>query len=475
MFNYLKLGVLFFLICTLLGCERDFAFKGGSEGLYFSVDTVRFDTIFTSIGSTTKHFKVFNPYDSDLTIDDIRLAGGSESMFRLNINGFPENSLKDLPLRSGDSLFIFVELTVEPTGSNAPIVVSDSILFYTKDHLQSVKLVAYGQDVILLRKETLKTQRFTKDKPYLIYDYLVVDSAETLTIEAGSKLHFYKSASLIVLGSLHVEGTKDAPVTFTGARLEDWYAEIPGQWDAIYLMPGSTNHLVNHAIIRNGTHGLVVDSIGIDGAEPLHLSNSRIEHITKQGLLAQTSSIITSNCVFGYCGGASVALTVGGNYEFYHCTIANYFNWAYRSEPALLLSNYFQDESGNFHTKNLNEALFSNCIIYGRANNEIILDFKQSDAPNNNVVKYRFDHSLIRTNASSVALSNNSNYRDVIINKDSNFIDAFNSKFQLDTLSVAKDYGDKVVGLRFPFDIMGNSRIDDDGPDVGAFERIEKK
>lgn len=457
------------------GCERDYIFRGGSEGLRFSSDTVMFDTIFTSIGSTTKHFRVYNPYGSDLTIDAISLAGGSDSKFRLNINGFPENSLRDMPIRAGDSLFIFVELTIDPTGGNTPFVVTDSILFYTRERVQSVKLIAYGQDVVLLRKEWLKTQRFTKHKPFLIYDYVVVDSAETLTIEAGARLHFHKNASLIVLGTLEVKGTRDEPVIFMGARLEEWYADKPGQWGYIHLMPGSKNHIIDYAHIRNGTMGIVVDSVGLNEAEPLYLSNTRIEHIAKQGLLAQTSAIVASNSVFGDCGSASVALTVGGKYEFYHCTIVNYFRWAYRSAPALLLSNYYTGKDGVVRTKDLESAFFNNCIIYGRAENEIGLDFRRIKGGGLDVINYRFNHSLIRSVANEDALSNTNHYRNVIVNKDPSFIAPFSFNFQLDTLSVAKDYGDDAIGRRFPKDILGNSRTDDVGPDLGAFERKEKQ
>jgi len=56
----------------------------------FSSDTVMFDTIFTSIGSATRNFRVINPYDTDLTIDLIKLAGGEDSKFRININGIPD-------------------------------------------------------------------------------------------------------------------------------------------------------------------------------------------------------------------------------------------------------------------------------------------------------------------------------------------------------------------------------------------------
>lgn len=474
MLRFFKILFIVTAITGAWGCERDYQFRGGSEGLSFSSDTIMFDTIFTSIGSTTQHFRVYNPYSSDLTIDAITLAGGDNSNFRLNINGFPENALTEMPVSAGDSLFIFVELTIDPNGSNTPFVVTDSILFYTRERVQSVKLIAYGQDVVLLRKEWLKTQHFTNEKPYLIYDYVVVDSTQTLTIEAGARLHFNKNASLIVLGTLEVEGTKDEPVTFTGSRLEEWYADKPGQWGFIHLMPGSSNHVINFANIKNGTMGIVVDSVGIDDSQPLLLSNTRIEHIAKQGLLAQTSSIVANNCLFGDCGSASVALTVGGNYQFYHSTIANYFNWTYRSTPALLLSNYYTDSNGNVRTIDLESALFSNTIIYGRLDNEIELDFQRPKGDDLDIINYRFDHSLIKSSASSSSLANTQYYNNVIINKDPKFIAPLDFDFQLDTLSVAKDAGDLEVGRNFPKDILGNYRTDDDGPDIGAFERKEK-
>ena len=49
-----------------------------------------------------------------------------------------------------------------------------------------------------------------------------------------------------------------------------------------------------------------------------------------------------------------------------------------------------------------------------------------------------------------------------------------NYVFELDTLSPAKDKGDKATGLLYPFDLKMVDRTKDDGPDIGAYERIEK-
>lgn len=471
-------------IAMVWGCERDYMFRGGTDGIAFSVDTVMFDTIFTSVGSATRHFRVYNPYGSDMTIDAIQLAGGEDSKFRINVNGIPEHSVDDVALRTGDSLFIFVEVTINPDANlDASFVVVDSVLFYTKERIQSVKLVAYGQDVVLMRKDSITSQTFTADKPYLIYDWLMVGEGATLTIEEGAHLHFYKGASLIVHkdASLIVNGTQENPVVFTGSRLEEWYADKPGQWGSIWLMPGSRDHVISYADIRNATYGLIVDSVGLNGEAPLLLSNTRIEHITNQGLVAQSSSIVAHNSLFADCGSASVALTLGGKYAFYHCTIANYYRWGYRSIPALLLSNYFVKDDNEPEILDLESALFSNCIIYGPNENEIGLDFQpkannktNEEAQKEFLLNYKFEHSLIKTTIKDEVLANKNHYNGVIVNRNPSFMDVSAYNYHLDTLSVAQDAGSTEIARRYPLDYAGNNRVDGMVlPDLGFLERIE--
>lgn len=466
-------------------CERDYMFRGGEEGIMFSSDTVMFDTIFTSIGSATRNFRVVNPYDTDLTIDLIKLAGGEDSKFGININGIPDPEVRDVHLRAGDSIYIFAEVTINPGDSSDPsFVVTDSVIFQTKERVQSVKLVAYGQDVVLLRKKTLGTQTLKADKPYLIYDWLIVDSASVLTIEEGAELYFYQGASLVVShgASLKVMGTRENPVLFTGSRLEEWYQDKPGQWNGISLMPGSKNHEINYAIIKNATVGLSVDSVGLKGGLPLRLSNTRIEHVSQQGLVAQASSIIADNCLFGDAGSASVALTYGGYYKFYHCTIVNYYKWkSYRNIPALLLSNYYIDKDRNKpEIRDMEEALFSNCIIWGANPNEIGLDFEPKNKEEGNgqkfIINYKFENSLIRTQLSADVLSDTKHFKEVIFNYNPAFVNYQSYNYELDTLSVAIDAGNLETARKYPIDYMGNSRIEGNRlPDLGYIERIEQE
>ncbi len=466
---------LFLSVLSFQACEREFVFRGGEDGLAFSTDTVMFDTIFTSIGSTTKSFLVYNPYHEDLSIEAIELAGGDESDFRLNINGYSENELMDVRVRSKDSLFIFVEVTIDPVGSNTPYVVTDSILFHTSQKMQAVKLIAYGQDVVLMRKKVLKSQTLTSDKPYLIYDYVMIDTAETVSIDPGARLYFYKDASMVVHGTLEVNGTLEEPVMFSGHRQEEWYEDKPGQWGYIHLMPKSGQSKLNHAIIKNGLMGILADSVSTGESGPIEISNCRIEHVSTYGILAQTSRLDVTNTVFGDCGKNAVALTVGGEYSFIHCTFANYFGWSIRTSPTIFLNNYFIDENENKQVVPLTKADFKNCIIYGRNPNELGFDielregeFAKTDA------MYMFDHALIRV-ASDFDISDSNHFRNIIIDEEPSFMNTDEYNFRLDTLSAAKDVGKLEFGEIVPKDILGVSRLEDEGPDLGAYERKEEK
>jgi len=77
--------VLTFLFIS--SCQKEHESDSNGRLLSFSTDTVAFDTIFTSIGSPTKNLRVYNTTNDRIIVSSIRLAGGENSGFRLNING----------------------------------------------------------------------------------------------------------------------------------------------------------------------------------------------------------------------------------------------------------------------------------------------------------------------------------------------------------------------------------------------------
>ena len=92
-FPYLFIATLF---AGFLACERYELYKKTDATIRFSTDTVFFDTIFTTFGSTTKQVRIHNPYDQPVEIEYIRLAGGDNSVFRLNIDGYQSNEVSNI-------------------------------------------------------------------------------------------------------------------------------------------------------------------------------------------------------------------------------------------------------------------------------------------------------------------------------------------------------------------------------------------
>lgn len=467
-----------FILITLVAsfaCEREYSYNTGAKAFEFSVDTLMFDTVFSEVGSATLNFKIYNPHPEDFIIDKVELAGGEESEFRLNINGYPDNKVENLQINANDSLFIFVDVTITPDETNNPFIVNDSIIVVSGGLNQQVQLLAYGQNVELLDKYHItESTIFTNERPYLIRDYVVVDENVNLTIESGVHIHFHNNASFIVFGSMQVDGTFEEPVLFQGHRLEEFYRTTPGQWDKIHFMPGSKDNSINFAEVKNSIMGVVVDSVGLGTDNPFVIDNTIIDHASKYGLIAQNSNITASNLVIGHCGIHSLALTFGGTYNFYHSTIANYFSIRNfnRNTPALLLNNYFIDEDQNEIVNPLLEANFYNSIIYGYNSNEVGFDFKENGGGEASAYNYYFESSAIKSGDTDI--SNEGHFFNVIANTNPNFIDSSESNFQLDTLSVCKDAANIEISKSYPTDILNNNRLNDQNPDMGAYERIEE-
>ena len=447
--------------------------------LEFSLDTIMFDTIFTTVGSTTQQLRIYNPYEENVLISRIRLGGGDFSNFRLNINGQEGNEAFEVEVPSRDSIFVFVEVTIDPNGQNLPMVVQDSIEFTTNANVQDVNLIAYGQDFKLVKGETIGTTTWTAEKPYLVYDYAYVDSMSVLTIEPGTKIYFHKGSGLYVRGTINANGNYQSPIYFLPDRLEDNYKDVPDQWDGIILFSGSHNNVFNYSVIKNANIGLQVGNIENEGFATVELSNSRIENMAYAGIFALKSQIYAYNDVVANCGFYAVALLVGGQYEFYHTTIANYWgNYSGRSRTtsSVLVSNFLpiqqSDGSTVVYSGDLEKAVFGNSIIYGNNSNELELGDNEE-----NTFDYFFDNCIIQV-PDTFNVSNKEHFVDVWKGEDYDplFVDPYDEyNYALDTLSPAKDVGSLEYAKMFIFDIQNNDRTADDGPDLGAYERIEKK
>jgi len=395
-------------------------------------------------------------------------------MFRINVDGSKGNLFRDIEIRPKDSLYILVAVTVDPSGNNNPVMIEDSVIFETNGNTQKVQLVAWGQDMHLIKNQIIKSQTWTADKPYLVLGYIAVDSAATLTIEAGTKIYFHRSSFMFIAGKLIVNGTLQEPVVFQGDRLEQDFKDIPGQWGAIIMMEGSVGNKIDYAEIRNATVGLQIGSDSTYLTQDLVISNSKILNSSYYGIWAFDAKITAWNDVIADCGQWALGLLRGGDYNFTHCTVSNRgVLFANRTQPSLVLSNYIlkSDSKGNsvLYPGNLINANFDNSIIYGNLDNEIGL----AKSAQGGGFNYKFDHCLLKVNTDILNISDPVHFVSIISDKLPGFIKPDIYNFQLDSLSAAKDAGLIDFANIYPVDFKANSRISDKAPDLGAYERIE--
>ncbi|NJO68415.1 MAG: hypothetical protein HC830_03300 [Bacteroidetes bacterium] len=454
-------------------CERD-AFQEGRKGSFsFSTDTVAFDTIFTNLGTATYKLIVRNPNNFKIEFDSVYLALKAANTFILNIDGQSANVVKKLSLDARDSLYIFIQAYVPETSENAPFVKEDSLVFVSGLNRADIKLIAVAQNVVSFRNSSIKSQVWSKDKPYLIFGTLTVDSASNLKIGEGTRVYFHRNARMIINGALEVNGTYLSPVIFKGDRLEKDYDTIPGQWDGIYLAGADYPHLIRNAIIRNGTNGIHVGSPNNNKEVNVKIENTVSINMGYSSLIAYQAEIIAYNCVFANSSYSACTILNGGKYEFLHCTIANYgAKYVDRNfdSRTLVMQNFFSyvnnEGESILKSNDLEKAEFRNTIIYGGNNDEIKLSFKDT-----HLHYYLFDHCLLKL---STTTSSDPDIVNSLISKSPEFKNPDTENFRLDTISPAKDGGKFDFSLPLPVDLDNNSRLNDLAPDMGAYERIEK-
>jgi len=451
------------------------------QRLTFSADTIAFDTLFTDVGSVTGAFQVYNPGDAHLLLSDVRLAGGWDSPFRVNVDGQYGVQFSDVELRAGDSLYVFVEVTVRPTDDDGPVEVSDSVVFtLSGGAVGRVVLTASGWNAISLRGVLLDADtRYTARRPYLIYDSLVVAPDATLTLAPGTKLFFHDKAYLRVDGTLHALGTADSAVVFRGDRLDNMlsylpYDRISAQWGGIVFGPASRDNVLLGCHIRSGTFGLRFEAPDTLGAvSTFVLENTIVHNVEGDGLQATLAVGTAVNCLFSNTGGHCVNL-LGGQYDFIHCTLASFYGWAGGKGAALRIRNI--DDNQVLYP--LLGARFANCIITGRGDDEIegtIADTGADSLDLSAFAQYAFTHSLINSTDQG-----NPHFTDIAWESpdstvwgEQNFrsFDHYTSvyDFHLDSLSRARGIGDPAWLSVAPLDLDGLPR-DSLHPDAGCYQ-----
>ena len=481
------------LSLTISSCSGDKLYLGADARVVFSQDTVLFDTVFSTIGSASEAFRIINDSPGRILLEDVVLEKGGESPFRINVDGLPGPSVGGLELNDGDSLYVFVEVTIDPENDyDLPFIVKDRIRVTVNGYSQYVDLIAWGQDAFFhgapggisaLECDAL----WTAQKPHVIYGVVGVAQDCSLSIEAGANIHVHDKGGIYISGgTLNVNGEQGNPVVFEGDRLEPEYSDVPGQWGIqvdtlvqtemgvtqasilgggiwIYGSPGST---LRHTIIRNGTIGLQVDTTGTTGAA-VTIENCVIHNMTAIGILAQGAHIDGTNNLVYDCGQACGAFTLGGRYRFTHSTFANTWSDGTRSTPSVLINDHYEDANGNLQIRPLEDSRFLNCILWG--NNASLQDFDEL------VVDLEADVNDLLLRGCAVDLSA-TGAADWIVESSLDatppFVDVFARDFHL--ASGNSEWNGVGISAGLPFlatDLDGLPRVVGSAPDMGCYER----
>lgn len=469
--------------------------------LVFSADTVTFDTILTTVGSVTKQIRVFNPSNKAVKLDYITLGGGGNSAFRLNADGDTSLIARNIVIGAKDSVFVFIRTELEPNNQNNPLLIEDSIIFAFNKKQQSVILMAYGQDAYYhLPTRTLNSSdtpiayslandggdkagvvvngnniTWKNDKPHVIIGTCAVDSVYTLNLTDNTVIYMGNNADFWVYSdaTLKAQGTLTNPVVFQSLRMQGRYASIPGQWGKIWFWVRSKDNVLDNVKIKNATIGVIVDSC-VNENPTISMNNVSIENCSQLGLYSRGSNLYATNLMIQNTGSYSLALTLGGSYEFIGCTFANY--WSYdntRNQTVLLLNDWYEASEGSIQYRPISKCNFYNCIIYGSLlENEIEFDLLNVLQNPDNALELQniyFDHCLIK---STLIKNNNNNIRDCIFNKDPMFNDVTQNDLHILKTSAAKSSGNSSYNAVVPYDIFGVLRSAP--PAIGAAEYTEQ-
>jgi hypothetical protein len=455
---------IFFSAIIFLSCKKESFITSADASLYTSADTLFFDTVFTSAGSVTQSFKIFNNNNQKLRLSQVKLSGGASSPFKINIDGAAATQVNDIEINANDSLYVFVQVNINPSGSRLPFVVTDSIRIDYNGNTQWVQLQAYGQNAIFLKNAKLTTsQTWDRTLPFVIIGGLQVDTGVLLNIAQGTKIYLHANAPFLVDGNLQVGGTKEFPVIFSGDRLDEGYKDLPGSWPGIYFRATSQNNILKHAIIKNAYQGIIVQGLSTTGLK-LTLSQCIIDNIYDAGILGINTNINADNCLISNCG-SNISLNLGGNYRFTNCTVATYGNLYIAHKNPVLQINNFLMQGGTTLTAPLN-ALFTNCIFWGEngdVDDEIAIS-KQGTGP----FAVNFNHVLYKAQTDPSEANFISSLKNIPPAFDSiNTVrNTYDFHFTKNPSAPAVNAG---IITSFLFDLDDKAR--DASPDIGCYER----
>jgi hypothetical protein len=441
-FLYIALCLLAIGACTP---QSELFTEDSQAVLSFSEEAIVFDTVFAAIPTVTKRLRVYNRNARALRIRQIALGGGQASPYRIIIRGEERRQFDNLSLLGGDSLLVLVSTEVPPSAESEIYLAYDSLIFETNGRLQDVKLITWGENVNHIRGAIACNSVWTAQRPYILYDSVTVPQGCSLHIEAGTRIIGFNGASLHVLGSLEVAGNAEQKVSFGGFRREPAFANVPGQWEGIFIYPQSPDNHLRHALIRNAIIGLAVER------SRLRLESCLIQNMRVAGLAAVGAEVEAINCILNNCIERLFQGANGGSYSLQHCTLANYeFFFNRNNAPGTVFIN--QTGAAPMSISLLNS------IFWGNLNDEILFSGEELSI----VAGYNIFRSALY---SAQALNPNNNQNQVNVAADSLFRRPRLFDFSLPITSPARGAG---LSSSISEDFLARPRANP--PALGALE-----
>ncbi|MGC4128493.1 MAG: hypothetical protein QM564_02805 [Bergeyella sp.] len=446
----------FWVVLMAISCNNDdISFDTPSQNLRFSRDTVFCDTVYNQVRSETYVVKVYNDENKDIMIPKIQLAGGSSSLYRINVDGKSGTEFTNVPLRKKDSLYIFVEIA--PVANAPEAIAEDEINFTSNVGTQHVTLFSVVQDAeFFIKSDTnpnilSENTSWTNEKAKIIFGDLTVAEGKELNIQQGTKVYFFKNSGMKISknAELNINGSLGTEVIFRGDRSDTRYDTLPKNWNGIVLEEGSKLNM-KYARVFGGTKGFSLYSSTAD------IENSIIHTFEEYGIYSVASDITAKNMVMNNCGEADLGIFKGGIVNLTHCTLANY--WELNSMlPALgiFASDKWTNDDGQTEEGSLILNVY-NSIVYGHSENMVELETTSGALFENCLLKYGAKSSYNTINS--------------IKNEDPKFLDYFTHKMNLRVAddSPAKEKGNSSYANQVPYDIVGKDRTT--FPTIGAYQ-----
>lgn len=460
----MKARSIFLLLLTAftglaISCKKTGFTDSGDAMVFFSEDALHYDTVFTTAGSITQSFKIFNANDQQLRISNIELSGGSSSFFKMNVDGTSGTSFNNIEIAPNDSIYVFVAVTVDPNNDNNPFLIEDSIRINYNGNETFINLDAYGQNAYFLNNAKVTKDTLWSNKlPIVISGTVTVEEGNSLTIEKGSKVYCHAGATITVNGTLKATGEKydSTKIIFRNDRLDDYYKDLPASWGGIVFTETSINNDLSFTSVLNATNAVIVRNPAANSNPKLIMQQCTIDNASNIGLYGIYSSIDAVNCLISNCG-QNIKIAAGGNYNFNYCTVAAYSNlFLTHNNPVLSITD-IDDNNQSFPVN----AIFTNSIFYG--DDGIVNDEISVQQTGSNNFDVSFENVLYKGNTITADFINSIQNQDPLFTMVEVFDNIFN--FHLQEFSPCINTG---INNGILTDLDGNTR--DESPDIGCYE-----